>query len=182
MFSICFLLIFQISTHYIKYSVPQGSVLGPLLFLLYINDLGNSCDSTPRLFADDTCVIAEGTSPAQLEQQLYHELKRIAAWINASNLTINPLKTYALVISPFTDLDSPTLNLFYNHHRIDVVRTVKYLDIISDNQLLFKQHIKMLESKLFRYVGISFKLKSFLPKYLLSKIYYAFIHSYLNTA
>ena len=125
------------STQYIKYGVPQGSVLGPLLFLLYINDLGNSCDSTLRLFADDTCVIAKGTSPAQLEQQLNHELKQIAAWINANNLTINPSKTYALIISPFTNLNSPTLNLFYNHHRIDVVRTVKYLGIILDNQLLF---------------------------------------------
>ena len=57
---------------------------------------------------------------------------------------------------------------------------MKYLGIILDNQLLFKQHIKMLESKLSRYVGILFKLKSFLPKYILSKIYYAFIHSYLN--
>ena len=67
------------SMQYIKYGVPQGSVLGPLLFLLYINDLGNFCDSTLRLFADDTCVVAKGTSPAQLEQQLNHELKQIAA-------------------------------------------------------------------------------------------------------
>ena len=87
---------------------------------------------------------------------------------------------YALIISPFTNIDSPARNLFYNYHRIDVVRTMKYLGIILDNQLLFKQHIKMLESKLSGYVGILFKLKSFLPKYILSKIYYAFIHSYLN--
>ena len=149
--------------------------------MLYINNVGNSCDSTLRLFDDDTCVIAKGTSPAQPEQQLNHELKQIAAWINANNLNINPSKTYALVISPFTNLiNAPTLNLFYNHHRIDVVRTVKYLGIILDNQLLFKQHIKMLEFKLSRYEGIIFKLKSFLPKYILSKIYYAFIHLYLD--
>ena len=115
-----------------------------------------SCDSTSRLFADDTFVIAKGTSLVLLQQQLNHELKQIAAWINANNLTINPSKMYALVISPFTNLNSPILNLFYNHHRIDVVRTVKYLGIILDNQLLFKQHIKMLESKLSRYVGILF--------------------------
>ena len=57
---------------------------------------------------------------------------------------------------------------------------MKYFGIILDNQLLFEQHIKMLESKLSHYVEILFKLKSFLPKYILSKIYCAFIHSYLN--
>ena len=101
-------------------------------------------------------------------------------WINANNLTINPSKTYALVISPFTNLDFLTFNLFYNHQRIDVVGIVKYLGIILDNQLLFKQHIKMLESKVSRYLGILFKLISVLPKYILSKICNAFIHSYLN--
>ena len=79
-----------------------------------------------------------------------------------------------------SNLMTPTLNLFYNHHRIDVVSTVKYFGIIFDNQLLFKQHIQMLESEVSRYVGILLKLKSILAKYILRKIYYAFIHSYLN--
>ena len=89
------------------------SVLEPLLFLLYINDLGNSCDNTFKLFTDASCVIAKETSPAQLEQLLNHLLKQIAAWINANNLTINLLKTYALVNSPLTKLDRPPLNLYY---------------------------------------------------------------------
>ena len=112
---------------------PHASVLGLLLFLLYINDLRNLCDSTPR-FLSTTCVIAYEIFPAELEQQLNHELKQIAAWINANNLTINVSKKYALVIPHFTKLDSPTFNLCYNHHRIDVASNVKYLGIIVDNQ------------------------------------------------
>ena len=76
-------------------------------YTIYINDLGNFCDSTLRLFADDTSVIAKETSPAQLKQQLNYELKHIAAWINANNLTISPTKTYDFVISPFTKLNFP---------------------------------------------------------------------------
>ena len=101
------------STQYIEYDVPQGSVLGPLLFLLYIIGLGNSCDSNLILFADDTCVIAKGAFPAQLEQQLNHGLKQIAACINANNLTINSSNTYALVISPLTNLDFPTPLIYF---------------------------------------------------------------------
>ena len=82
----------------LKYGVPQGSVLGPLLLLLCINDLGNSCDSTPRLFADDTCVIAKGIFPAQLEQQLNHERKQIAAWINANTLILPHLLYFTTTV------------------------------------------------------------------------------------
>ena len=73
--------------------------------------------------------------------------------------------TYVLEISPFTNLVSFDYNLLHNHHRMDVISTVKYLRVILDNQLLFKQHIKMLESKVSRYVRMLFKLKLFLPKY-----------------
>ena len=106
------------SAQYIEYGVLHGSVLGPILFLLNINDLRNSCSTIPRPFADNTCVIFKETSPARLKQQLNYEVKQIAARINANNLTINPTKTYAHVITPFTKLDSSILNLLYKHIRM----------------------------------------------------------------
>ena len=168
------------STLRIEYGVPQGSVLGPLLFLLYINDLTNSINTTPRLFADDTSIIANAPPATVLEQTLNREMTNLSMWINANKLTVNPSKSYALIISPNAKIDPPILNISYNHSPVKVVNSVKYLDILLDNKLQFKLHIALLESKLSRSLGILFKTKSFLPKDILKKLYYAFIHSHLN--
>ena len=73
----------------IKYGVPQGSILGPLLFLLFINDLENSLDCSPRLFAHDTRVIANVSTAMDLETKLNLELRNIGEWTKANKLTIN---------------------------------------------------------------------------------------------
>ena len=61
----------------IVYGVVQGSILGFLLFLFYINNVENTTDRTPRLFVDDTCFVSEASSPSQLELRLNHELKKV---------------------------------------------------------------------------------------------------------
>ena len=86
-------------TQSINYGVPQGSILGPLLFLLYTNDFENSVNNTPRVFADDTCVIANSSSILELEQHLNLELINTASWISANKLTLNPAKSFALIVS-----------------------------------------------------------------------------------
>ena len=101
-------------------------------------------------------------------------------WINTNKLTVNPSKSYALIVSPNAKIDRPILNISYNHSPINVVTSAKYLGIVLDNKLQFKQHIARLESKLSRSLGIVFKTKSFLPKNILKKLYYAFIHYHLN--
>ena len=72
----------------ITHSVPQGSVLGPLLFLIYINDLPNCTTSPPRLFADDTCVIMKYSNLKNLEVKCSNELTNIYEWMNANKLTL----------------------------------------------------------------------------------------------
>ena len=172
-------------TQSINYGVLQRSILGsliflPKVFLLYINDLENSVNNTPRLFADDTCIIANSSSILELERHLYLELNNIASWISVNKLTLNPAKSFALIVSLKSRNISITMNLSYQQCKIEVVDCVKYLGIHLDNKLQFKQHIKMLKTKLSRLLGVLYKAKSFLPNYILKKLYYAFIHSHLT--
>ena len=83
-------------TQSINDGISQGLILGPLLFLLYIYDLENSVNNAPRLFADNTCMIANSSSILELEQHLNLELNNIASWISANKLTFNLAKSFAL--------------------------------------------------------------------------------------
>ena len=95
----------------INVGVLQGSTLGPLLFLLYINDLPNSGKNVPRLFADDTCLLVGAPSVVHLENQLNSELIKIFNWLVDNKLTLNTSKSCALVITPKLRCPSVSLDL-----------------------------------------------------------------------
>ena len=73
----------------ISFGVPQGSTLGPLLFLIYINDLPNAVNCIPRLFADDTCLISRNFNLSKLESDMNEDLVKIHKWCLANKVTIN---------------------------------------------------------------------------------------------
>ena len=164
----------------INIGVAQGSTLSPLLFLLYINDISNSIDSTPRLFADDTCLLVTSPSLKQLKSSLTSEINRVSMWVQANKLTFNPAKSNLLIITP--KLNSPSINIDIQctDGLIKSVNKAKYLGTLLDAKLTFSDHIKALETKVSRSVGILSKLKYFLPQDALLKLYYALIHSHLN--
>ena len=84
----------------INYGVPQGSVLCPLLFLLCIDDLPNCTASSPKLFADDTCLILADQSVQSLNTKISQKLQKIASWVNANKLTLNFAKANINVVPP----------------------------------------------------------------------------------
>ena len=99
----------------ITYDVAQGSILGPLLFLLYTNDLNNSVNCLPRLFADHTCLIIDSPNLASLETEMNKDLANVYDWCIANKLSLNPSKSNHLIISPKQNILSPDVTLIVNN-------------------------------------------------------------------
>ena len=162
-----------------NYGVPQGSTLGPLLFLLYINDIGNATHSIPRLFADDACFLLNHSNLTTLNTELKLELTEVFKWCSANKLTINPNKCHCMIIPPSTKDFTLDFTLKIDNTIVPSNETVKYLGVIIDSKLSFAPHIKYLESKLSRANGIISRLKSTLPNDALLKLYYALFQPHL---
>ena len=139
--------------------VPQGSILGPLLFIIYINDL-STCTSRTNvsLFADDTCLCVSDTNLTKLQQTVNDEIELVQRWMNANMLTINPTKSVALLINPKTNWKN-LIEISINKSYISSQDTSRYLGIELDNNLKFHKHISNLTSKLSRLTGVFAKIK-----------------------
>ena len=161
----------------IDLGVPQGSILGPLLFLVYINYLPLSLNSVPRLFADDTAICISENSSENLEILANQELKNINLFMVLNSLTLHPSK--ALSIAPCTHKSSPSLSLNFCNNIVNITNTAKYLNILIDDQLSFKSHIHFLEKKLSRSVGIMAKLSYHLTPSALLTLYHSLVHVHL---
>ena len=107
--------IFSSSLKQIGVGVPQGSVLGPLFFLIYINDLPTCLDNPPKLFADDTCLLYSNNDLHMLEEQCNSELNRVLNWMDANKLTINAQKFTCFSLNYKLRSTAPLLNLDYNN-------------------------------------------------------------------
>ena len=167
----------------ITHGVPQGSVSGPLLFLIYINDLPNCTTSPPRLFADDTCVIMKDSNLKSLEVKCSNELTNIYEWMNAHKFTINTTKSQALVIPFKSKLKNVNINIAFNQAQLQVLPNLIYLGIYLDKDLNFSKHLNYIESQIARATGILYKCKPYLSSKILRILGYiipCFIHI-LNT-
>ena len=100
------------------HGVAQGSTLGPLLFLIYINDLPHSVNCIPRLFADDTCLVFSAPTPTQLSAIMNEDLDNISKWLYSNKLTANPSKSNALIIPPKLNKPPSMIDLSLNNSSI----------------------------------------------------------------
>ena len=117
----------------ITHGVPQGSSLGPLLFLLYINDLPNASEFETTLFADDTYLTLSDKSTVHLECRVNNELSKIEEWLNHNKLSLNCSKSCYMLINSHPGISCNTeLQLHVNLFTLKRQHTIKYLGIDVD--------------------------------------------------
>ena len=144
----------------IRYGVPQGSVLGPLLFLLYINDLPDSIEhSKVTLYADDTVIFAN-SSNATAQEKLQKDLSDADDWCNRNKLTINTKKSEVILFGH----QKTNLNLSLQNCRLETVSQFKYLEIMLDTKLNFESHINEVLKKLARFNGLMYRARDYFSK------------------
>ena len=144
---------------HITCGAPQGLVLGSFLFTLYINNISNCTFFTPRLFADNTCLILQHKKLADLNVKINTEIKAKEKYLIANKLTLNVSKSNLIVIN--SDSKNNKLTTDVIALKLSLVQNTKYLGVSFDNYLSFKNHITLLEKKLSRAVGIVAKAKPF---------------------
>lgn len=161
--------------------VPQGSVLGPLLFLLYINDLPNiSQKMTFFLFADDTNIYYESHDLNELEKTVNCELKKLSQWLNINRLALNVAKTNFVIFRSSQKNSYHNVTLILNRKALQQKDHVKYLGVLLDEHLNWKYQINNVALKISRGIGILAKLKPFLKDNLLRSIYFSLVYSHLS--
>ena len=161
--------------------VPQGSSLGPLLFLIYINDFRLCLDKTETgHFADDTFILYASNKLGQIESVVNCELKLVSKWLRLNKLSLNAGKTELIFFrSKQHKMNYDDISIKFNGVKLTPVDYVKYLGMYVDKFLSWNYQILQLNKKLSRANGILSKLRYYAPLETCLQVYYAIFYSHL---
>ena len=161
--------------------VPQGSILGPILFLLYVNDLPLNLQSNIDMYADDATLYKSSKSLSEINELLQNYLSKIDTWSKNNNMILNPKKSTCMVIGSKKRLKNiPELQLKVLNNKIENVIAERVLGLYIDNPLCWKTHVDKVCSKVSSKVHLLKRISNFLTldmKQLFYNLYIAaFIH------
>lgn len=156
------------------------TVLGPLLFLIYINDLHKSIRFSKVLhFADDTSLIHSNKSVKQLNRHINHDLTLLCHWLKANKISLNANKTELIIFKSKRKSITKHLNFHISRQRITPKKSVKYLGLILDEHLSFNEHLHSLIPKLTCAVGMLAKIRHYITNETLKSVYFSIFNSHL---
>ena len=168
----------------IKCGIPQGSILGPLFFLLYINDLPQCLSKTkPRLFADDTNLTTSGDSLPHLETAVNSDLENLMKWLIANRLTLNVAKTEFMLIGSkqmIKSISDLQLNVIIENKPVKRVIECKTLGVTLDQHLSWKSNTEIICKKITSGISALRRLKEFIDRKTLVSVYNAIVRPYFD--
>ena len=171
----------QSQTLDITCGVPQGSVLGPLLFLIYVNDIANCLTHSKLIsFADDTTVFLSSKCINDLYKNMNSDLDDLTNWFKANRLALNVNKSNCMLFQPNGNQNTLGNTLNIGVDPIEHKLYCKFLGIFIDNQLRWNNHLSHVSAKLSRSVYILKTVKHILPLTLLRSLYYTMVQPYLT--
>ena len=162
-----------------SHGVPQGSTLGPLLFLIYINDLPKVSNLKVRLFADDAILTSSDKDEKNLQHIMNDQLTKIDDWMKINQLTINYKKTNFMIFTRKKKICSP-LSVSVDQNMINHKTNVKYLGVVIDEKMSRKNHVNYLCSKLAKGCWAISKLRIYVDLHTSRIQYFSLIYPHLQ--
>ena len=163
--------------------IPQGSILGPLLFTIYINDLP-SCNlfSKPRMYADDTTLTTSAEDPCVLEHKMNYDMNLIQSWLSANILTLNVKKTKYMLIGSQFKLSQINSDFTVKVNNTPLERVIKHksLGVQIDESLNWRPHIHTISKKISAGIAILRRVSHFIPFDTRVNMYNALVMPYFN--
>lgn len=167
------------NTEIVKYGVPQGSILGPLLFLIYINDLPLCVNHEMYLFADDSTVVIKGNNIKTYEQSINEALENIVNWMQLNNLVINLNKTKCMQFY-LSQKRNQNITIKYDNHIIEEVDEIRFLGVVLDSHANWKPHTNHLSNKISKFTFPLKKIAKTVSQKAALTAYHGFVASNLR--
>ena len=164
----------------INCGVPLGSILGPLLFIVYLNDLANiSQKLSTILFADDSNVFINGPNLNDIQTTLTQEIPKLVDWLCANRLSLNVKKTHFMIFGKKSKQCGNQISININGQPIELVKQTKFLGLILDDSLSWKPHTNYVSKKIAKAIGIIARARKVLTGATLLQLYYSFMYPYI---
>ena len=168
----------------VEYGVPQGSVLGPLLFLLYINDIQYCIDTDDlRLFADDTSIFLQNANLRQLLHDAQSKIKNLYLWFTANKLSLSFHKSCFVIYHGKNKYVDPDIQeIKFGDKVVSRQYSARYIGLAMDETLSWDIHVSELLKSLYKFYSLFYNIREFIPKKMVHTIYNACVYSRIKYA